>query len=89
MKHKPNSQTSLVLWKLITVKTPITVGNFTGYPRISEYVRRLRKDHNLDIQTIPIKFTTQFGAKSQYASYKLKSPLKDSLTVLEKLINSK
>lgn len=91
---KPNSQISLVLLKLIdhagykTTKHPgITVGDFQGYPRISEYIRVLRKKYNLDIQTIPIKFTTQFGTNSEYASYKLISETKFAIEVFEKIIS--
>lgn len=98
----PNSQISMVLYELINMKTAnqemtvngnkipagaITVADFMGYPRISEYIRVLRKKYNLDIETIMIKFTTQFGTKSEYASYKLISETKFAIEVFEKIIS--
>ena len=50
----PNSQVSLVLYKLIYTKRPLTVGDFQGYPRISEYIRILRKKYNLDTTYIVV-----------------------------------
>lgn len=88
---KPTSQISLVLFKLIKCKPNkvinyITVGNFHGYPRISEYIRLLRHKYKLEIKTIMIKFETQFGTKSEYASYKLISKTKFAIEVYEKII---
>lgn len=86
---KPINQTSYVLYKLMTTKHPITAGNFEGYPRISEYIRILRKNYNLDIKTIPVKFTTQFGKNGEFGSYKLETPLEEAWEVYKKIISSK
>ncbi len=85
--NRPTSQVSLVLYKLLIHKKPITVADFKGFPRISEYVRILRRKYNLDIETIPIKFTTQFGTASEYASYKLKTEREAAIEVYKKIID--
>lgn len=84
---KPTSQKSLVLFRLINLNRAITVGDFQGYPRISEYIRLLRHKYKLEIKTIMIKFETQFGTKSEYASYKLISKTKFAIEVYEKIIS--
>lgn len=89
----PTSQTSSVLYKLIEAKQKvfesektITHADFEGYPRISEYIRVLRKKFNLEIKTIPVKFVSQYGFKGEYGSYKLLSETNIALEVYEKII---
>lgn len=80
---------SMVLRVMILKGRPVTQETFKSKLRLSEYIRRLRHKYKLSISTIPITFTTQFGNKSEYASYKLETPTDEAIEVFENLVSKK